>query len=376
MRYFRYILLLLMVQLVYSCISQFIPKTSEDKDLLVVEGLITDKAEVNTVKLSKSLPLGTKVTSNPVSGYLVTISDDLGNIYTLSETVPGTYVTSPWELRGVTGRSYTLHINPNSPNNDHYYESYPIEMKPVPPIDSVFYEKVIIEPATSNSAEKTGAQIYLNTHDPKNACRYYRWEFTETWEFILPYMVPNNICWISANSDVINIKNTTVIAEDKIERYPLNFISNETDRLRVKYSILVTQYSMNEDEYLYWEKLQNYSQQVGGLYDMIPSAVSSNVFCIDDPNQKVQGYFSVSSETSKRIFIKDHFVGLANPYSADKCVADTIFGGPLPDGLNESIWIIASQFMPPYVVTSYSKGCYDCTVRGTKTPPDFWNFDK
>jgi hypothetical protein len=365
-----------MVYLLNSCISQFIPKTSEDKDLLVVEGLITDNSDINTIKLSKSLPLGTRVSSNPVSGYLVTVTDDQDNTYSFTETIPGTYVSNTSEFHGSVGRSYTLHLNPNSPKNNHYYESYPMKMKPVPPIDSLFYEKVIIEPASSISTEKSGAQIYLNTHDPENSCRYYRWEFTETWEFILPYMVPNNICWISANSDLINIKNTSVIAEDKIDRYPLNYISNETDRLREKYSILVNQYSMNEDEYLYWEKLQNYSQQIGGLYDMIPSAVPSNVYCIDDPNQKVQGYFSVSSATSKRIFIKDHFVGLANPYSVDKCVADTIFGGSLPDGLNESIWIIASQFMPPYVVTTYSKGCYDCTVRGTKIPPDFWIFDK
>ena len=376
MRYFRYILLLLIAQVLNSCISQFIPKTSEDKELLVVEGLITDNTDINTIKLSRSLPLGTKVTLNPVSGYLVTISDDLGNTYSLTETTPGTYVTNPSEFRGMVGRSYTLHINPNSPNNSHFYESYPVEMKPVPPIDSLYYEKVIIEPTTNISAGKSGAQIYLNTHDPENTCKYYRWEYTETWEFILPYMVPNNICWVSENSDVINIKNTTIIAEAKIDRFPINYISNETDKLKVKYSILVNQYSLNEDEYLYWEKLQKFSQEVGGLYDMIPSAVSSNILCIDDPNQKVQGYFSVSANTSKRIFIKDHFTGLANPYSADRCVADTIFDGNWPQGIGDYVWIIASQFMPPYIVTSYVKGCYDCTVRGTKIPPDFWNFDK
>ena len=159
MRYFRYILLLLIVQVLNSCISQFIPKTSEDKELLVVEGLITDNTDINTIKLSRSLPLGTKVTLNPVSGYLVTISDDLGNTYSLTETTPGTYVTNPSEFRGMVGRSYTLHINPNSPNNSHFYESYPVEMKPVPPIDSLYYEKVIIEPTTNISAGKSGAQI-------------------------------------------------------------------------------------------------------------------------------------------------------------------------------------------------------------------------
>ena len=118
----------------------------------------------------------------------------------------------------------------------------------------------------------------------------------------------------------INIKNTSVLEQDKIERFPLNFISNQTDRLKVKYSMLVNQYSLNEDEYLYWEKLQNMSEQVGGLYDMIPSAIPSNVYCIDDPNEKVLGYFSVSASSSKRIFIKDHFAGIFTPYTDELCV--------------------------------------------------------
>ena len=135
---------------------------------------------------------------------------------------------------------------------------------------------------------------------------------------MLPYSVPplrNKVCWISSNSNVINIKSTSVLEEDRISGYPLNFISNLTDRLRVKYSILVNQYSLNEDEYLYWEKFQNITEQVGGLYDIIPSSVPSNVYCLDDPNEKVLGYFSVSANSSKRIFIKDNFSGLFTPYT-------------------------------------------------------------
>jgi hypothetical protein len=139
----------------------------------------------------------------------------------------------------------------------------------------------------------------------------------------------------------------------------------------------VNQYSLNEDEYQYWDKLQNMSQQVGSLYDIIPSSVSSNVYCLDNPNEKVLGYFSVSSMSSKRIFIKDHFAGMPDPYSAGNCIADTISGGaPLPSGLNSTVWIIISNLMPPYVVTTYSKGCYDCTVRGTNVEPSFWTDNK
>jgi hypothetical protein len=246
-------------------------------------------------------------------------------------------------------------------------------MKPVPAIDSVYFEKVAIEKSSPVSGGIDGCQIFLDTHDPTNQCKYFRWEFDETWKFEIPYAVPNKICYISAASTIINIKNTSVFTEDKISKYPLYFISNMSDRLRVRYSILVKQYSINEDEYTYWEKLQSLSEHVGGLYDVIPSAVSSNVFCLDDPNQKVQGYFSVSASTSKRIFIHTYFAGQANPYSADRCIADTLFpGDPIPPAMNISAWVIINNLMPPYMVYTYSKGCYDCTVRGTTTPPDFW----
>ncbi|MCX6321002.1 MAG: DUF4249 domain-containing protein [Bacteroidia bacterium] len=379
MKNIQQIILFSFLLLLNSCIVQFIPETDEDKELLVVEGLITDQPGANTVKLSKSLPLGRKYVAKPLKGCIVKISDDLGNTYSLKETVAGTYVTDPAKFQGIIGRWYTLHINTNIAYNNLNYESFPMELRPVPPIDSIYYEKKIIKEKDVGSQAVEGCQIYLNTHDPANYCKFYRWEYSETWEFRLPYTpytVPNNVCWISNNSDRINIKSTSVLEEDRINRYPLNFISNMTDRLNVKYSILVNQYSLNEDEYLYWEKLQNISEQVGGLYDIIPAAIPSNIWCIEDLNEKVLGYFSVSASSSKRIFIKDHFSGLINLYT--DCPADTIVGsGPIPN-LNISVWVIIDNPLPPPPtrVITYNKGCADCSVRGTTKKPIFWGDDK
>ena len=369
-------ILLSILLLFNSCITKFIPQTSENKELLVVEGLITDQPGINTIKLSKSLPLGGSSAAKPLKGCIIMISDDNNTYYSLNETVDGTYVTDPTIFRGAVGRQYTLHINTNASANNHNYESFPVEMKPVPPIDSVYYEKMTLN-ENNGIISQEGCQIYLNTHDPTNLCKFYRWEYSETWEFRLPYQVTNNVCWISDNSNVINIKNASILDEDKIERYPLDFISNATDRLNFKYSILVNQYSLNEDEYLYWEKLQNISEQVGGLYDMIPATIPSNVYCLDDPNEKVLGYFSVSAVSSKRIFIKDHFAGEINLYF--DCPTDTIYGHGTIPYLNTSVWVIVDQsdnpFDPLRVITD-RKGCADCTVRGTKIKPDFWNGDK
>lgn len=346
--------------LLNSCITQFIPQTSDNKEFLVVGGLITDRPDTNTIKLSKSLPLGGKIVANPLKGCIVTISDNLGNTFSLTETASGTYVTDPSNFKGVIGRFYTLHINTKSANNSLNYESFPMEMKPVPPIDSVYYEKVTIQDSNAFSGGKEGCQVYLNTHDPTNQCKFYRWEYTETWEYLLPYTLTNNICWVSSNSNVINIKNTSVLEESTINRYPLNFISNLTDRLRIKYSIFVNQYSLNRDEYFYWEKLQKISEQVGGLYDMIPSDIPSNVYSLNDPNEKALGYFSVSANSSKRIFIKDRFAGVVTPYTDDACIIKE--------------WIIIGNTL--VLVKTFVKDCIDCTIRGTNIAPDFWREDK
>lgn len=362
-----------------GCITQFVPQTDEVQDILVVEGLVTNQGEPAVVRLSKSMPLGKKSLRVPLKGCMVSISDDVGHNYDLSETVPGTYSTAPGAFSGVAGRKYVLHVWTNNATADHYsYESMPVEMIPVPPIDTLFYEKVkIIAPEPWNDVHET-CQIYLNTSDPTGECKFFRWDYNETWEIRLPYSYPvNHTCWVSDNSTVINIKSTNSLSGNRISRYPLNYVSDQTDRLEVKYSMLVNQYSLTQDEFDYWEKLQNVSQEVGSLYDIIPASIPGNVFCVENPGQKVLGFFSVSAKTSKRIFVKDYFNGIANPYSY--CIDDTIFGPkPVIPDLNISTWILEQDLYtdPPYTIITGTKGCADCTVRGSIIEPEFWNDDQ
>jgi len=360
--------------MIFGCITKFIPETNEEQNLLVIEGLITDQPEPYTIKLSWSIPVGINSGIRPLKGCKVTVQDDLGNNYLFSESAAaGLYISDKETFRGIIGRKYTMHINTNNATETHYsYESKQVEMKNVPPIDSLFYEKITINEKTPYSGPEEGCQVYLNAFDPLGKCRYYRWDFLETWEFHLPYMVTNQICWISNTSTDINIKNTSVLAEDRITRLPVKYISNETDRLSVRYRIQVNQYSMNEDEYTYWEKMRDISQDVGSLYDITPSSVQGNIFCVEDPGEQVLGFFSVSAKTSERIYIDETFRGQVQLYN--KCAADTVFNGePIP-GLNSFVWVIVDNPMPPppFKVITYDKGCADCTVRGTTTKPIFW----
>lgn len=372
----RQTILFVILTLLNSCIVQFIPEIEEDKEMVVVEGLITNQATVNTIKLSKSLPLGKKNQARPLKGCLVSIIDNTGRSYTLKETVPGTYVTDPALFVGKVGSSYRLSINARSAFNYQVFESRLVKMKPVPPVDSIYYEKVLIDAGGDGVRPVEGCQIYLNTSDPNNECRFYRWEYSETWEFRLPYSVQNRVCYITNNSGIINVRNTSILTEDRVTRYPLNFISNSTDRLKVKYSLLVNQYSLNEDEFDYWEKLQSISENIGGLYDITPASIPSNLICTSDPAEKVLGYFSVSAVQSKRIFIKDYFSGQLNPYMY--CATDTVNGNGTIEGLNIYRWVIENHTdeIPPWKVLTDNKSCADCTTRGVTTKPTFWDDGK
>jgi hypothetical protein len=352
---------------------QFLPEVEESGDYIAVDGLITDQYGSCKIVVTRTSPLGEKFINIPIPGCKVTISDDLGRQYYLFEYKPGFYSSY---FRGEVGRKYVLHIFADG----HSYESYPMEMKPVPTIDSL-YAEIINNNTYQLGRIVPGYQVYVDTHDPENKCRYYRWDFTETWEFRLPYnyeAIVNRICWKTASSNKIYVENTSSLTEDRVTKYPLNFITTETDRLQVKYSLLLRQFSLNEDEYNYWEKLKRITEEVGGLYDIVPMSIESNIYCTDSPSEKVLGYFSVSSVASKRIFIKNTLRGFPDFYRY--CPYDTVPVGTPITGLNTTVFII--EVLNPTMTTPFSyvltlnKECVDCTRSGSNKMPDFWNETK
>jgi hypothetical protein len=251
-----------------------------------------------------------------------------------------------------------------------------MEMKPVPPIEEISYEKEVVEDESEGVRLKEGCQLYLSTYDPADSCKYYKWDYAETWKIMLPFTdVTNRVCWVSNNSSAIMLKNTSVLSENRISRHPFLFISNETDRLKLRYSILVNQYSLNYNEYAYWEKMQNITQNVGSLYDITPASIQGNIYCIEDPNEKVLGFFSVSAKVSKRIFIDEKFSGTAELYNETSCNLITIYGAVPIQGLGKYIWVVIDGLLarPAYRVLTDVRGCADCTVRGTTTKPLFWD---
>lgn len=349
-----------------GCITEFEPETGNSDRILVVDGLLTDQPVANRVRLTSSMMIGELLNPIPVEGALVRIQDDEGNTHRLAEKEPGCYYTNPLFFRGIAGRKYALFVDTYMGDCASPY----CELVPVPPIDSIYYEKIIVKiNELGNPVE--GCDIFVDTHDPSGKARFFRWDFSETWLFRLPYDVPNKICWRTSVSDRIFLANTSYMSESQIKRFQLLRIPTETDdRLMDMYSILVDQYSLNEDEFRYWEKIEKMSEESGGLYDETPMTVEGNMRRLEDPAEKVMGYFSVSSVASQRIFIEDTFRGFKDIYRS--CPTDTFPISHTIPFLGQTSWVIIRDSDLGIKVITDQLRCADCTTRGTTVKPDFW----
>ena len=300
------------------------------------------------------------------------MSDDEGNVLRLSEKSPGLYKTDSLSFRGRVGATYTLHIS----YKGREYQSSPAPMLPVPAVDSLYYEKTILGNSEAANEQSEGCNIYLDSYDASGRCRFFRWNYSETWEYHIPYPVVNRVCWVSGKSDMVLIKSTSELSKARVSKFRLISIPNTTDKLQVKYSIMVNQFSISEEEFNFWEKVRNIAQNVGGLYDRNPQVIEGNISCISDPSERVLGWFSVSAVASRRLFISERFLGQPHFYSY--CATDTLYGSLPAEGLNKTYWVIedwANEVPPWWVITEYRE-CADCTTEGSKVKPDFWDDDR
>ncbi|MDN5200410.1 DUF4249 domain-containing protein [Fulvivirgaceae bacterium BMA10] len=282
-------------------------------NLLVVDGLITNQAGPYTVKISRSVSLQENEFQT-VNNATVSIEEEGGPIEILVQTGEGQYQSHENGIRGAAGKRYRLTI---ALTDEKRYESSWVTLKPSPEIDQVYFE--FEEKDTEDENEPLpGVQIFLDTHDPDNNTRFYRWEWDETWRYTVPLATSREYlgndlirrldtvkgtCWHHASSNTISIGSSLKSTQDVISRQPLLFVSNETDRLRRRYSILVKQYAIDQDEYIFWNALQESNNNPGSFFDKQPQSTTGNLRSLDNSNERVLGYFSAAGVSTKRIFI-------------------------------------------------------------------------
>lgn len=375
----KLLLYCMFVMMLASCKVPYEPTLkSSDTNALVVEGDI-DGAFPVVIMLSRSRMLtnGDTAAHKYESGAKVTVEDDHQNSYPLYETVTGTY-SSLSTLPLNAAYQYRLHIFTAGKEE---YLSDLVPFKSAPAIDSIGW-----------NLQDGGVQIYLNTHDPNDTTRYYRWEYSETWEIqtyyysnykyissdstVIPRDQQVNICWQSDNSTNIWLGSSAKLSSDVIYQTPLPYIQPHDPKLSVLYSIWVKQYALDLNGYNYWLAMKNNTENVGSIFDPQPNEAVGNIHCVTNPAENVVGYVSAGNTDEKRVFISNKSLPQgwnlfdACPLVTVPNVKDSLafyFGGGYTP-----VDVSGPPTFPPVAYAAAHANCVDCTLQGTNIKPSFW----
>ena len=376
-------LVFFLLAFLFSCKESYWPELDKYENVLVVDGLITNEPGPYTVRLSFSSPIDS-AKFIPYTNCQLIISDNTGNSEALTESEPGIYMTSDLGIQGIIGRKYKLEIHTT---DNKTYESLFEELKAPVGIDSV-YAEIEYRQDVNYDYDLVGYQFYLNTELAEQDTNFYFWRADATYHYQSDFTIrwyydgqlnwfhgPDSLynCWSTYRVGRIFTKSTQFMTIPRIDRYPLHYINTQTRQLSVRYSLLVKQYTIGKEAYVFWNGLEEQNSDQEGLYMSQPYQINGNVKNIDDNAEPVLGYFLVAGVSEKRIFVDRPKYPILLYYSV--CLlseADFEAYGQLgwADPVSYPIYAIETNGGRRAVP---NQACVDCRLKGgTITKPDFW----
>ena len=382
----------------HSCVEPVELNTLKSEDLLVVEATLTNELKNQEIKLSRTFLLDS-ITPISERSANVQIVDDEQKTYSFNETSPGIY-TSTSMFAAQPNTTYQLSI---ITTNGKSYSSKLTQLTKISQIDNVYAERVI------NDDGVDGLAVYVNSYNPNGNAKYYRYEYEETYKIVAPYWNPEDlvvveyvvppllafidktkeerVCFKTVYSNKIIQTETSGFIEDRVKKFPVRFIPLTNGEISRRYSIVVSQYVQSIEAFTFYSTLNDFSGSESILSANQPGFFSGNVFSNDDPNEKVIGFFEVSSVTTfQRVYFNfdDFFRAEKRPYFTSCFFSaplsdDDLGSSPLASNLNgrpPSFKYHAineepnEDFPGPYLLVNAA--CGDCTRIGSNIVPDFW----
>ena len=374
-----------------ACVDSYTPQVlSYNLNLLVVDGFINSGSGPTQIRLSRTQNIAETGKAKPELHAEVIVEREDGAFYALTDSEnSGTYSGNVT----IMPQHYRLKITTKDQKT---YRSEFVEIKNTPAIDDVNWR-----------IENNGIKLYVNTHDAHEAVGYYQWEFEETWHFrsefctnleykngkivaMDPFIDIHN-CWQTDKpKDKILIASTSSLSENRVSQFPITFVSAETEKMGIRYSILVRQYSVTRENFEYLQALRKNTEELGSIFDPQPSHNTGNVVNVNDPLEQVLGYVGAHNMHEQRIFIarselQDSLLFTVPPktYCYDPVIttlpSDSVSYLRTLTVYYENAYVLPinpSDSLPPVLkltnIPFAQKSCVDCRLRGTNVKPDFW----
>lgn len=379
----RFVAFSLAFTVILSCNETYWPKiNASDERLLAVDGHITNSNPC-LIKLSFASRIYT-VENTPITGCEVSLKDNYGSVENLTESTPGTYASSD-SFIGIIGRSYKLIIR--TPSNQIYESSFERLNAPTE-IESV-YTEIETKHNPNQLYSKIGYQFYVNTKEAIHDTNYFLWRLKATYEYNVDFKVkyifdkwtlkifpnPDSLykCWHTYTVNKVFTFSTENLSTPEVYKFPLHFVSTETRQLSIRYSLLVKQYSLTKNAFIFWSELEKLNTGDGVFNVQQPFQVKGNISNKNNPNETVLGYFFAAGLDQKRVFFNRPPLSVPFYYSTCELKQRDF------EAYND-LWMTDPGYWPIYVTTSPDgaravphPACIDCRENGgVIAKPDFW----
>lgn len=390
----RLLFSVVLIFLVNSCIEPFDTEFVGFESVLVIEATMTNEIKQHKIYLTRTFEFESDEVIT-VRSANVEVKDNVGNTYVFQESEPGTYI-SVETFAALPDRNYTLSI---STQNGKSYSSSEMQLTPVTQLDNISAEII------TNDDGVEGIAILADSFNATGNAINYRYDYEETYKIIAPkwsaidlegdpaggcgvVKVRNvrdeQICYNTDFSNSIVLTNTGDLSEDRVSGFVVRFINRNNYIISHRYSILVRQYVQSNEAYTFYENLKQFSQSESLFSETQPGFLKGNITSNQDENEKVLGFFDVSSVTEKRIFFNytDFYPNEPLPPYVDPCnnnsppLVDSRGGcilRPIFEDKSARYW--ADNPMPgplegPFFIVQ--RVCGDCTLLGKTEIPSFW----
>ncbi|MFD0932394.1 DUF4249 domain-containing protein [Psychroflexus salinarum] len=382
----KYILLFLFTAIVaVSCVEEIPLETEGFESAIVIEGTVTNEVKQHQIKLSETYAIAT-TGPNPLSGADVRVVGNSQHVF--EETEPGIYISRD-SFAAESGVDYQLRISVNGQD----YESESMQLPMTSSIGELEANRITLQ-------GEDGVAITLNNQNISGIGNYYRYEYIETFKFtsnmfktndiiiedgiakLVPKLKEEYTCYQTNQSQDLILANTNSLIEDSVNNLLINFVDSDEPKISNRYSLLVKQYVISREAYTYFEILEKLSNSDNLFSQIQPGFFAGNISNISNQEEKIIGFFDISSVSTKRIYFNyEDFYDPQNirpkfvPNSACEVTFPEIglliqqiannairwYETPLPLPLN--------QQQPVLVVP---RRCVDCTVFGSNEKPEFW----
>lgn len=300
-----------------SCKEPFDPQVEFAAPLFAVDGLITTQEKEHLVKIHYAQNYNEAQVAKPVVGAEVFVRDQDQNMILLQEKQPGHYYTPLFQA--VVGADYVLHVHTQE---GFQMRSRPQEVLPVANIDSIYGQtanRSIME--INNYGDHyfysyQGGESIINISQAGD--QVVKMRYVPRILLLYAYQVPNRDfpagapmwmnCWKKLGAQ--GLPNVTHLgqqtAQGGLKNHLLLFVPDnkryynlEEDQVMVGRYLIIGQYRLNDDSHAFHKSLVKQLGAEGSLFDPIASQLPGNMICTSDPDQKILGFFEVSSYNSE-----------------------------------------------------------------------------